>query len=528
MPIKISMTSNYLTPWKPFAWAGLVFLIVIALMFDTAASAVSIWENSSTFTHGFLILPVFLWLVWRKRDLLATLRSKPDWVPVPLILGSGMMWLLAGLAGVQVGQHIALVMLIIFSFWAIVGREIASQLKFPLAFLIFLAPIGEELVPHLMNITANFTVGAIRLTGVPIYRDGLFFSLPSGNWSVVEACSGIRYLIASLTLGTLYAYLNYTSTQRRLLFIALSVIVPIIANGLRAFMIVMIGHHSDMTLATGVDHLVYGWLFFGVVMFMLFSLGALFSEPENSAEPESRPEKTNLRDDNLSDASRDVCSATNTSESGRLLSFVAIIIVCVAAWPAWTTGMNWSSRTPTLSQQEIDTIMARGNLVISGSLKGSSDPSVWSPHMSGYDAHLQVSITQQGHPTVDAQAFVYVTQAQGKEMISSSNVLVKSEDPVWRLKKSHIVNIAPEGSIPHAIEQSVIESSSATKLVWRWFSVGGSSTTSPVKVKLLEAKDKLLFRHSKSITYLLTTDGERPGDAEKALEAALLTIQKNQ
>ena len=104
---------------------------------------------------------------------------------------------------------------------------------------------------------------------------------------MVEACSGIRYLIASMTLGTLYAYLNYDSTQRRLLFIALSAIVPIVANGLRAFLIVMIGHHSDMKLATGVDHLVYGWLFFGVVMFFLFSLGALFSEPQDSTRPDS-------------------------------------------------------------------------------------------------------------------------------------------------------------------------------------------------------------------------------------------------
>ena len=153
-------------------------------MYDTAASMVSIWERSSTFTHGYFILPIFLWLVWRKRAELATLPSSPDWLAIPFVLGSGLLWLLSGLAGIQVGQHVALVLIIIFSFWAVVGRDIAMSLRFPLAFLFFLAPVGEELVPMLMNITADFTVGAIRLTGIPIYREGLFFSCPqaTGLW----------------------------------------------------------------------------------------------------------------------------------------------------------------------------------------------------------------------------------------------------------------------------------------------------------------------------------------------------------
>ena len=513
--------ANHLAPWTPFAWAGLVFLVITALMFDTAASAVSIWERSSTFTHGYFILPIFVWLIWRKRDLLATLPSKPDWLPVPLILGSGLMWLLSGLAGIQVGQHIALVMIIIFSFWAIVGREIASQLKFPLAFLFFLAPVGEELVPHLMNITADFTVGAIRLTGVPIYREGLFFSLPSGNWSVVEACSGIRYLIASMTLGTLYAYLNYTSIQRRLLFIALSAIVPIFANGIRAFMIVMIGHHSDMKLATGVDHLVYGWLFFGVVMFMLFSLGALFAEPEESTGSDSLSEKSESVRRGIADTdpSASKSSSLNIAKSGRFAASVMIVAVCVAAWPAWSVAMNSLTETSTLSNREINSILSGSSVVDAESEQRTNDPTYWFPHMSGYDAHLESLISESGLPVVKAQAFVYITQKQGKEMISSSNVLVKSEDPVWRITRHRVVSNKAKAPDPHLIEENLIESDLDRKLVWRWYTVGDSSTTSPVIAKLIEARDKLLFRQSRSVTYLLETDADN-SNAQVALEEA--------
>ena len=55
-------------------------------------------------------------------------------------------------------------------------------------------PFGEFALPQMMEWTANFTVLALRLSGIPVFREGLQFVIPSGNWSVVEACSGVRYL----------------------------------------------------------------------------------------------------------------------------------------------------------------------------------------------------------------------------------------------------------------------------------------------------------------------------------------------
>ena len=107
---------------------------------------------------------------------------------------------------------------------------------------------------------------AVRASGIPVYRDGLQLVIPSGTWSIIEGCSGIRYLIASLMVGALFAHLNYRSTSRRLMFMLVALVVPIVANWFRAYMIVMIGHLSNNRLAVGVDHLIYGWVFFGVVI----------------------------------------------------------------------------------------------------------------------------------------------------------------------------------------------------------------------------------------------------------------------
>ena len=77
-------------------------------------------------------------------------------------------------------------------------------------------PFGEFALPALMEWTADFTVFALQLSGIPVFREGQHFVIPSGNWSVIDECSGVRYLMASFMVGTLFAYLNYRSYKRRL------------------------------------------------------------------------------------------------------------------------------------------------------------------------------------------------------------------------------------------------------------------------------------------------------------------------
>ncbi len=198
---------------------------------------------------------------------------------VPMLI-VGSVWMVADLVVVNAAAQFALVALLVMAVPAMLGLQVANAILFPLLFMFFAVPFGEFLLPVLMEYTANFTVTALRLSGIPVYREGLQFVIPSGNWSVVEACSGVRYLIASFMIGTLFAYLNYRSTRRRLVFMGVSIVVPIVANWLRAYMIVMLGHLSGNTIAVGVDHLIYGWLFFGVVITIMFLIGARWSEPE--------------------------------------------------------------------------------------------------------------------------------------------------------------------------------------------------------------------------------------------------------
>lgn len=234
----------------PVAWRRALPALVVSLLWllfwyrETGAAMVAIWERSETFTHGFVVPPIVLWLIWRKRQLLATLQPRPQWLLAPVVVVLAAVWLLGQLAAINVLTQFALVALAIAMIVLLLGAPVARRLTFPLAFLLLAVPFGDFMMPQLMDWTARFTVLGLRLSGIPVYQEGLQFIIPSGSWSVVEACSGVRYLIASFTVGALFAYLNYRSRRRRLIFMAVAIAVPVVANWLRAYIIVMLGHLS--------------------------------------------------------------------------------------------------------------------------------------------------------------------------------------------------------------------------------------------------------------------------------------------
>jgi exosortase A len=281
MSAALPMPPQARRPW-PRALGALALLLAALLWLyrDTALGMVGIWLRSETFTHAFTVPPISLWLIWRRRAQLARLTPRPvPWLLLPMALVA-LAWLAGQLVVVNAITQFALVTLLVLSVPAVLGWQVADAIRFPLLFLYFAVPFGEFLMPLLMDWTADFTVWALQRTGIPVLREGLQFTIPSGQWSVEAACSGIRYLMASLMVGVLFAYLNYRSMLRRWVFVGVSILVPIVANWVRAYLIVLLGHLSGNELATGADHLVYGWLFFGLVIVLLLALGAMWSQPE--------------------------------------------------------------------------------------------------------------------------------------------------------------------------------------------------------------------------------------------------------
>ena len=270
---------------KRFMVTFSIILIAWAIVYQEAILGMeTIWSRSDTFAHGYFILPISLWLLWRDKEHLLAGQVSSTWLPLPILAASLCVWLFSYAADINVLGQLSAVISLICLIWLMVGNKLAWHYKFPLAYLIFAVPMGENLIPWLQDVTAWFTVFFLKLNGIPVFVDGLYIQIPTGMFEVAVACSGIRYLIASIAVGTLFAYLTYNKTYKQVIFILFSMFLPILANGIRAYGIVAIAYYSDMKYATGVDHLIYGWLFFGVVIMFMFWVGGGFADKEPSKQ----------------------------------------------------------------------------------------------------------------------------------------------------------------------------------------------------------------------------------------------------
>jgi exosortase A len=462
---------------------------VLAIYWDTAKSIVAIWGSSETFAHGYLIVPITLVLVWAKRREVAALAPRPDLLGFALLAAAGIAWLAAEAAQVQVLRQYALAAMVPATVLALAGRRVAWTLAFPLAFLLLAVPFGEAFLPRLMGWTADFTVAALRLSGIPVYREGTSFAIPSGQWSVAEACSGLRYLIASVTVGAVYAYLTYRTWWKRSLFLAASIAVPIVANLLRAYMIVMIGHLSSMKLAVGVDHLVYGWLFFGVVIGLLFWLGSFWREAPAAAPPR-RPFV-------------EPSPASPAFMAGAALATAAL----GAAWPLYAPSLERVDDTP------IRLAAPAGG---SGWSLEPRQEAQWRPDYRGAAAST-LAVYRKDERSVVVYIAYYRNQRQGAELVSSQNLIAGAADSQWtRISESLRSEDLPNGSVE--LRQTRLASASARLLVWDWYRVAGYDLANPYVAKALLARDKLLGRGDESAAIVLAA----PYDANPAAAAEAL------
>lgn len=491
-------------PWRlampPFA---LLIACLVILYRDTLSSMVTIWYRSETFTHGFVVLPISLWLVWRKRAALVLSRPRPCNPVLVVVAGLAFAWLLGDLVAVNSITQLALVAMIVCAVPAVLGFSVTGAIAFPLVFLFFAVPIGEFIMPQLMDWTAEFTILALRMSGIPVFREGLNFVIPTGSWSVVEACSGVRYLIASLCVGTLYAYLNYRSLHRRLIFILVSILVPIVANWARAYIIVMLGHLSGNTIAVGVDHLIYGWVFFGIVILLMFLIGARWSEPEVAAPIQAAGSLMNAK-----------APAAGTFWITALVfaGIVSLPVLAKHAFDAKAVG-----DTPQLVLP--DTAMGPWRA-------GEANALGFKPTFENPSAELN-RVYVDGDHSVGVYIGYYRNQGYDRKLVTSTNVIVRSSDKAWsqlsqgtmpavfggQTRDVRFAELRRLGGAPAQAPEKL--------LVWQIYWIQGQWTSNDYVAKAYSALYRLLGRGDDSAVLVLYAPLQRAEDARASLAAFL-------
>lgn len=482
--------------WK-VALPMLILLCIWVLYwyYGTAEAMVTIWWRSETFNHAFLVPLISLWLIWRERKSLVAITPEPNLLALFLFALTGFAWLLGDLAAINVVTQFALVTMLVLIVPALFGWRLARAIAFPLGFLFFAVPFGDFLMPLMMNLTADFTVMALKMTGIPVYREGNQFVIPSGTWSVIEACSGVRYLIASLVIGTLFAYLNYRSLKKRLIFVGFSFAVPVVANWLRAYLIVMIGHLSGNRLAVGVDHIIYGWLFFGLVIMTMFIVGMRWAEDTEIHAHQEKGTRTTIES-----------AVTVPIHIAVAALSVALISMLPPFWIRHIGGASDAAQTGLIVPVQVT-----GWQISPGPM------TTWKPAFDNPYAESQVEYVR-GDERVGVCLEFYRYQNFERKLAGSANVLVRSNDLDWNKVADGFRTVKLDAN-SLKIHWTKLHGTSGQRLMaWKWYWVFDRLTSNDAEAKFYIALSKLLGNGDDSAAIIVYTSNSQSVEAMKTLQ----------
>lgn len=254
-----------------------VALSALAILYrEVVVDLVRVWSTDSNYSHGFLIPPIALFLAWerRRRFMAAPLRVSPAGV---LVVGTSLLVLVVD-AGTFPTQ-ISFVAAIAGTVLLLCGSARFRALAFPLGILLLMIPLPatvfERLESPLQTATSVLSEMLIRAVHVPVVRDRNFLALGNVTLEVARECSGIRTSISLLTLGLVFGYAADSRRWPRLMVVALTVPVVVLANSLRVAATAVSTHYYGATAATGFLHDLYGWLAFAAAFAILMGIHRL-------------------------------------------------------------------------------------------------------------------------------------------------------------------------------------------------------------------------------------------------------------
>jgi exosortase len=231
------------------------------------------WYQVEDYSHGFLIVPLALYFAWERRADLKVAPILPSWWGLlPLTLGA--MTLAIGRLGTELmNMRVSFVLTLIGLVLLLLGKRVFRILAFPLLFLFLMVPLPQSLVNviafPLQLIAADLAVQTLNLLDIPALREGNIIHLANAQLFVAEACSGIRSLMALITLGVVFAYFFRKSLIERVIIVLSAIPIAIMVNAFRVALTGLLTHHFGQEAAGGVIHETQGLFTFAIAFVLL-------------------------------------------------------------------------------------------------------------------------------------------------------------------------------------------------------------------------------------------------------------------
>lgn len=480
-------------PWrKALVALGLTWLTLLAAFASDWLAMFDQWWNSSTYSHILLVIPIIGWLAWQRWPQLAGLEPQPSRWGLLFCAAAILLWVLGTFAGFNLVRQTGAVAMLPATGLLLLGPRTFAALLFPFAYMAFLVPFGDELVPPLQTITAKMTVALVHASGIPAQINGVFIDTPAGLFEVAEACSGVKFLIAMIALGALVGNVCFISWRRRAAFFALCLVVPVLANGVRAWATVYVAQFVGAEKAAGVDHIIYGWVFFAVVIAAVLALSwRFFDRPVD--QPMIDPEQ--------------IAALPWLARLER--AAISIPLALAAGGLIVLGGAGWAHAADALAAPLPRQVFLPD---VPGWQRADYRPvSAWQPIAGGADHRLLGRYVDKAGNEVDVFYALYAAQGEGSEAGGfGQGALSPGSGWAW-------TSAGP--AMPPAKSDRLLWDGRNVRLAATYYRSGALLTGSNARLKLANIGDRLLLRARPTQMLILSAEAHPGHDPAAAMAA---------
>lgn len=272
------MTSKNDMTGKTFSlFQSLLILLALAVAyFNTSAGLFHIWTTNEDYSYAFLIPIISAYLIWERRQEIRRAPVSPNWFGgilfFLLIMVSAYGILGSSPSAVRPAIPLIILAIVLFCF----GKDILKIMVLPLSLLIFMIPLptmyGALVGVHLKRISTLLGELILRMTGITVFVEGNVIDLGVTQLQVVDACSGLRYILPLLCLGVIFAYFFEKVRWRQIVLVVSTIPIAIITNGIRIGATGILAERYGSDVAQGFFHGFSGWLIFMFAFALLFLL----------------------------------------------------------------------------------------------------------------------------------------------------------------------------------------------------------------------------------------------------------------
>ncbi len=487
-----------------------LFLALFAGLFHSAYRYMfSIWTVDD-YNYCYFIPVAVAYLLWEKRAAFRSAPSENSWAGLVPFCGGIVLYLLGELGGEYYSLFIASWLIAVGYCWAIMGGPRLKTIAFPVLFIIAMFPfpnfINNNLTLRLKLLSSHLGVKMLQFCGLSAYREGNVIDLGFTRLQVVDACSGLRFLLPLIVLGILLAHFYRASWWKRGVIVLMAIPLSILTNAMRVAGVGFLYPYFGPQVAEGFFHDLSGWIVFmaslGLMVGTLFLLKRYF--PESTVDSAAVP----------TGAAPRVQDPAPAQGARSISPQVVVVLLLLAATVGLSRFVNFSEKAPVARPfSEFPSRLGEWEGVRGVMEQHYLDVLTFSDYaMINYRG---------GHGRqVDFYAAYYASQSKGKSIHTPDSCLPSGG---WVFEDSGVVTY-PAGSGREGAmraKRAVMTKNGMRALAYYWFPQRGRILTDLYQLKLYVFWDALTRRRTDGAIVRLIT----PIYGDESSEAADARLQ---